>query len=488
MATVAGNGSTTTSGNGGPATSAGIASFYGMWVDSLGNLYLPDSTNPQVRKVNTAGIITRFIGTGTQSTAGTGGPALSVNLDGASCAYGDTAGNLYLSSNQFFIWFYNHATGQVSRFAAVTPAVSAYSGDGGPATSAMLSSPVGLFLSSVGVLYFVDTGNYVVRAIDTQTNIITTVAGTYNAIATTGDGGPATSAQMNPYGIWGNTAGVLFIADTGDSRIRKVATNGIITTIVGSGNPNYNGDNIPGTNAELNYPYNCQEDTLGNLYISDNSNNRVRMISAITGIISTIAGNGATSTVDGSIHVATAVSVTPSMIQLDSLGNIYFQDSGYVRKLLTPTAMPTVVPSAVPTIASTATPSNIHTVVPTAPPTIVPTNIPTIVPSAIPTEIPSVIPSVISTQIPSNIPSTTPSTNPTFSPTVTSSFRPSVMNVTANSASRSQTLRGLNIFYVTFFPVFFILFCIFPAVGYYLRMRNKSVNVVVSSPDDKYLE
>jgi len=462
MATVAGNGSTTTSGNGGPATSAGIASLYGMWVDSLGNLYLPDPAHPQVRMVDTAGIINRFIGSGTQSSSGSGGLALSVDLDGASCVYGDTAGNMYLSGSRYFIWFYNHTTGQVSRFAGATPANTGYSGNGGPATSAMLSSPIGLFLSTNGVVYIADTGNYVVRAVDTKTNIITTIAGNSNT-ASTGDGGPATSAMISPLGVWGNTAGILYIGDrsTIHNRIRKIATNGIITTVIGTGNSNYNGDNRHATSSNLFFPLNCQEDTLGNLYISDYRNYRVRIMSVTSGNITTIAGNGSTSRVDGSLHVATAVGVTPSMIQLDSLGNIYFQDNSYIRKLynVATSAIPTVVPSTLPTVVPSILPTVIPTVTPSVIPTTAPTGTPTVVPNPTPTVIPTVASSITSTRIPSHAPSTN-SVVP--SPTVIPSFRPFAVNVTVNSSSRSQKGRDLHVFYEAFFPAFFILFCILP--------------------------
>jgi hypothetical protein len=350
MTTVAGSGSTSTSGNGGPATSAGISNFYGMWTDSLGNLFLPDSSNNQWRKVDTSGIIRAYIGSGTQSNAGIGGSALSVNLDGVGCPYGDTAGNLYLTSFNLFVWFYNHTSGYVSRFAGAPG--GGYSGDGGPATSAKLTYPLGTFLSTNGMLYFADFGNSVIRAVNTKTNIITTVAGSLSA-TTLGDGGPATSAMMNPFSVWENTAGILYIADTLNNLIRKVATDGIITTVAGTGSSSYNGDNIRATSADLNNPLNCQEDTLGNLYISDSNNYRIRMVSVTTGNITTIAGNGQSTNSNASVHVATAVGLNPSMIQFNSLGNIYFGDNGYVRKMFADTASPTSAPSFVPSTLPT---------------------------------------------------------------------------------------------------------------------------------------
>ncbi len=502
METVAGSGSISASGDGGPATSAGISNFYGMWTDSLGNLFLPDPSNNQLRKVDTSGNISAFIGSGTQSNAGVGGSALSVNLDGVGSPYGDTAGNLYLTSFNLFIWFYNHTSGYVSRFVGAPG--GGYSGDGGPATSAKLSYPLGAFLSTNGILYFADFGNSVIRAVNIKTNIITAFAGSLSATSL-GDGGPATSAAMSPFSVWGNTVGVFYIGDSGNNRIRKVATDGIITTVAGTGSSSYNGDNIPATSADLNNPYNCQGDTLGNLYIADNNNYRIRMVSVTTGNITTIAGNGQSTPANASVHVATAVGLNPSMIQLDSSGNIYFGDGGYIRKMFAATASPTsapsfvssanptespsIVPSANPTTAIpsvvpsanpiTAIPSVVPSAIPiTAIPSVVPSAIPTtaipsVVPSAIPsTAIPSVVPSAIPSEIPSFVPSTHRSAVPTMSPSVVPSFRPSVVNVTLESSSRSQRLSDLHIFYATFFPAFFVVFCVV-LIGYYLWMHNK---------------
>ncbi len=230
--------------------------------------------------------------------------------------------------------------------------------------------------------------------------------------------------MMHPYGIFENTAGVLYIGDYANSRIRKVATDGIITTLVGISNPYDNCETKPFTKANVMYPFNCVEDTLGNLYISDFSHFRVRMVSVSTGNITTIAGNGIFSSGNGSLHAATAVGMIPTMLQLDSLGNIYFGDQGgpyYVRKLFTPTAMPTTNPTAAPSF----------------------------------------------------VPSISPSTLPTASPTVVPSFRPSIMNVTVDSSSSSQRLSDLHIFYATFFPAFFVIVCILPIFGYFLWKRNK---------------
>ncbi len=451
MATVAGTGSSSSSGNGGPATSAGLSQFYGMWVDSVGNIFIPDPPKLQLRKVDTVGIINAFIGSGSLSTAGVGGPALSVALDGVACAYGDTAGNIYFSTAYVFIWFYNHTSGYVSRFAGAAPGGPGYSGDGGPATSAKLSIPTGLFLSSNGIFYVADSSNGVIRAIDTRTNIITTIAGS-NTATDLGDGGPATSAMLrSPYGVSENTAGVLYIGDTFNRRVRKIV-NGIITTVAGTGLDIYNGENITATKANLATPYNCQEDSSGNLYISDNGNGRVRIVSASNGNITTIAGTASGRIANGSLHVATTARIIPTMLQLDSLGNIYFGDYGYVRKLFT-TAMPTPSPTAVPTDIPTAIPS----IVPTA----IPTEIPSIVPTAIPTAVPSIVPTAIPTAVPSIVPSTIPTTSP------------SVMNVTVESSSRSQRLSDVHIFYATFFPAFFVVFCILPIVAYYLWRGTK---------------
>jgi NHL repeat len=162
----------------------------------------------------------------------------------------------------------------------------AYSGDNGPATSAGLAQPFGAIVDSTGTLYIADTYNQVIRKVDTS-GIVTTVAGTFtpggpNGTGVggySGDNGPATSAQLNgPSGMAMDSAGNLYIADQNNHAIRKVDANGFITTVAGNGTQGYSGDGYPATSAQLNHPARVAVDRVGNLYIADTLNNRIRKV------------------------------------------------------------------------------------------------------------------------------------------------------------------------------------------------------------------
>jgi len=165
-----------------------------------------------------------------------------------------------------------------------------YTGDGGPAISATLDDPRGIVTDPAGNVYFCDRDNNVVRKIDTN-GIITTIAGT-GVAGYNGDNIPGTQAQLNtPWRVTMDPAGNLYIADAVNDRIRKLAPNGIITTVVGNGNPGYSGDGGPATNATLRIPEQAEIDVFGNMYIADSGNNVIRMVS-VSGTITTVAGNG----------------------------------------------------------------------------------------------------------------------------------------------------------------------------------------------------
>ncbi len=168
-----------------------------------------------------------------------------------------------------------------------------YSGDGVPATDAELKKPRGLYVDTSGNIYIADTDNHCIRKIDVGTGIITTIAGTGGAGGYSGDDGPAINAKLNkPHAIYMDTSGNIYIADTDNHRIRKVDSEGIITTIAGTGNDIYSGDNGPATDADLRKPRGLYVDTSGNIYIADTDNHCVRKIDVGTGIITTIAGTG----------------------------------------------------------------------------------------------------------------------------------------------------------------------------------------------------
>ena len=218
------------------------------------------------------------------------------------------------------------AGGTISTLAGT--GASGYSGDGGAATSALLSHPEGLAVASNGDVYFSDTDNNVVRKVASATGIITTVAGNGSPGAT-GDGGPATSARLKaPEDVFVTTSGDLFIADTGNHEIRKVASaTGVITTVAGNGSPGSTGDLGAATAARLNSPRGIAVASNGDFYIGDRSNNKIRKVTALTGIIATYAGTGTAGySGDGALAIAARLN-RPQGIHLASNGDLYIADA-----------------------------------------------------------------------------------------------------------------------------------------------------------------
>ena len=254
----------------------------------------------------------------------------------------DTSGNLFfISSNCVFKLDQN---GIITRVAGNSR--TGYAGDGGPALSAQFSAASGVAVDAAGNVYVADSGNYRVRKVS-PSGIITTFAG--NGVqGFSGDGGPATSAQLiGPFGVTADTSGNLFIVD--GARIRAVSKSGIITTVAGNGLSGFSGDGGPAVRAQLS-PYGVAADNTGNLYISDDGNLRIRMVSP-AGIISTVAGNGSYGSA-GDGGLATAAQLTgASGIALDGSGNLYFSDSSpasddvdcYCVRKVSPTGIITTV-------------------------------------------------------------------------------------------------------------------------------------------------
>src|SRR5712691_406863 len=233
IATVAGNGSSGFSGDGGQATNTSLSNPQAVALDKAGNLFIADTFNYRIRRVDAvSGIITTIAGNGVQ----------------------------------------------------------ALSGDGGPATNASLFAPSGLALDTEGNIFIAEWFGSRVRRVDATTHIITTVAGGGNG----DDGGQATNAALaSAYGLALDTSGNLLIADVSHHRIRRVdATNGIITTVAGNGTSGFSGDGGLATSASLSFPVDVVLDSAGNLFIADQGNRRVRRVDTATRTITTLAGNG----------------------------------------------------------------------------------------------------------------------------------------------------------------------------------------------------
>src|SRR5262249_23483311 len=326
--------------------------------DSAGNLYLTDSDNHTIRKVTPQGVISTIAGRPGQSGySGDGGPATSASLNFPIGVAVDNAGNIYICDNatqsliSYRIRKVTASTGIISTIAGIGS--GGFSGDGGPATGAQLNNPQNVAVDQDGNVYIADIGNHRIRKATASTGTISTVAG--NGVAGFGgDGGPATAAQLNqPNNVSVDKDGNLIICDSGNFRIRKVTiADGKISTVVGKGQSGFGGDGGPATEALINVPVGAIVDPGGNLYFSDRGNNRVRKVTAATGVINTIAGVGAPAfNGDGLASLASALS-SPTGLAIDPAGNLYIadRDNRRVRKL-TAAVMNDTTP---PTVAITA--------------------------------------------------------------------------------------------------------------------------------------
>ena len=325
ISTVAGNGTAGYSGDNGLETAANLSVPEAVAVDSAGNIYIADTFNNVIRRVSAStGYISTVAGTGTRGYSGDGGPATIAELYMPTGVAVDVTGNIYFADNQR-IRKVTASTGIITTVAG--SGVQGYSGDGGPAASAELNWPWAVAVDAVGNIYFTDTDNQRIRKVAVSTGIITTVAG-IGTPGYSGDGGPATSAELNsPFGIAVDAAGNIYFADYFNNRVRKVtASTGDISTVAGNGTQGFSGDGAMATSAEMYYPTSVAVDTVGNLYIADDVNDRIRKVTASTGIIQTVAGTGSTG-YSGDGGPATGGELFwPYGVAVDTAGNIYIAD------------------------------------------------------------------------------------------------------------------------------------------------------------------
>jgi RHS repeat-associated protein len=327
--TVAGNGQSDYSGDGGPGVDAKIYNPYNVAVDALGNLYI--TTGSRIRKVNRDGIITTVAGNGSYGYSGDGGPAIDAQLNSPCGIAFDSIGTLFVADRD------NHRIRKIDRNGIIETVagtgIAGFSGDGGLASQVSLTNPVDVAVDAWGNLYINEQNSNRISKVDSA-GIIRTVAG--NGIAGySGDGGPAREAQLNiPSRIALDNLGNLFIADLGNNRIRKVNRNGIIETVAGTGIAGFSGDGGLASQSELNHPGGMAIDGSGNIYFADYLNHRIRRVNT-NGIISTLAGNGiAGYGGDGGI-ASEAYLYRPADLSLDVKNNIYIADAynARVRKI-----------------------------------------------------------------------------------------------------------------------------------------------------------
>ena len=361
ISTFAGNGSGAYSGDGGAATAAAIDYLAGVAADASGNVYFTQYSNYIIRKVNPSGVISTFAGNGSGGYGGDGGAATAAKLNNATGVATDAAGNVYIADGGNNRIRKVNTSGIITTFAGNGSA--GYSGDGGPATAAKINNPIGVACDASGNVYIADLGNSRVRKVNSA-GVITTFAGNGTA-GFTGDGGLATAAEIQGLaGIAVNSAGTVYIVDGTSYRVRSITSYGYISTICGNGTSGYTGDNGLATAAELNRPNGVSIDASGNVYISDQYNNRIRKINSV-GIITTYAGNG-TMAFAGDGGPATAAEMSlPTGVCNDASGNLYISDfTDYrVRKVGNGNSAPTFSggPSQSLTVCANTTGNSINT-------------------------------------------------------------------------------------------------------------------------------
>ncbi len=329
ITTIAGNGIAGYSGDGGPALEAALSFPAGLALDSAGNLFIADRNNHRIRKVDTKGIITTVAGNGTEGFGGDGGSALEASLNFPSDVVIDSKGHLYISDRS------NNRIRKIDSQGVITTVAGSgkpeFGGDFGSAKDALLKYPFGICLDQQGNLYIADRGNNRIRKVDTN-GIITTVAGDGMHFFG-GDYGPATQASLAyPTDVATDKVGNVYIADRNNNRIRKVDSLGVITTFMGTGQPEFNGDKEIAAETNLHLPFSLAIDpTSERLVVADRNHFRIRSAHLKTQSVKTVAGNGHSLFKGDGGPGKGATLDTPSGIVIDPAGNILFAEKNHNR-------------------------------------------------------------------------------------------------------------------------------------------------------------
>ncbi len=329
--TIAGNGIQAFGGDG---SNASGASFFGpvdVALDGAGGYYVADHFNYRVRKVNAGGLITTIAGNGFYGNTGNGTIGTSAELVPRGVV-ADKSGNVYISDDASSVIRKVNALGMISQFAGSPGGIPGPYGDGGPASAAWFHAPAGMCFDASGNMYIADMGNHVIRKINTA-GIINTVAGNFTK-GFAGNNTPATDAQLDsPSAVAVDRNGNIYIADYGNNVIRRVdhITDTISVFAGTQGSYDYLGDGGSAAGAKLNGPRGIAVDSSGNVYFSDANNNVIRRVSATTGIITTIAGDGTYGFGgDGGLAVGANL-FNPYGIAIDGAGSIYIADANNER-------------------------------------------------------------------------------------------------------------------------------------------------------------
>ena len=328
MTRYAGSGQSGFSGDGGPAANASFRVPAGLAFDSEGNLYIADRENHRVRKVDPKGYISTFAGIGEAGFSGDEGPAVKARLNLPSGVVVDKKGNLYISDRSNDRIRVVDKKGVIRTYAG--SGVAGFQGDAGPALKAQLDKPFGIALDETKNLYIADRNNNRVRKVSPD-GIITTVAGD-GGFFFMGDNGPAYRASVAaPTGVALDSKGNLYIADRNNNRVRVVDRMGMIRTVVGTGQQDYNGDSEVARETNLYLPFGLTVDSNDNLLVIDRSHYRIRRIDPKSGQVETVAGNGV-KLFAGDGGPATGATLSfPHGMSVDKKDNLIFSDKGHFR-------------------------------------------------------------------------------------------------------------------------------------------------------------
>ncbi|HUI25392.1 MAG TPA: hypothetical protein VL403_04840, partial [Candidatus Kryptonia bacterium] len=323
ICTVAGTGRAEFNGDGKPALQTSFYYPFEVIFDGNDRPLILDFNNLRVRRIDADGTIETIMGKSFEGYPVDGALAVDTSLHHASDLQYDTSGNLYVAGDHVPLVFRVGTDNRV--FTVAGTQNPGYSGDNGPALSAMLTTPFGVLPTSNGGFYIADVDAQVIRYVDSA-GTITTIAGT-GVRGYSGDNGPATAAKLsNPTRLHLDTAGNLYFCDTGNHAIRRIDTNGMITTIAGTGKAGYSGDNGPASAAQFNGPYDLHFAPNGDLYVADTGNNVIRRIDT-TGTVTSVAGTGIGGFGgDGGIAKNARLN-HPSALTFDSDGSLWISDT-----------------------------------------------------------------------------------------------------------------------------------------------------------------